>query len=190
MWLDLSNNQIHNMVLECYYLSNGLSLQAFCASDWQGKIHIILTALLATKIDVSIYGIRQGSVVVTSFRVLVGISSLLYYTSTVTDSILPNVVSAEPIIIKDERIDSSCCLSILFAFPVTYSGFFYIQLDDTFIKPIPDIETCSIDVSVQTCSRVAPNLLLLASTLSLSANTDYRLSVCKIIPTKLDVLDD
>ena len=137
----------------------------------------------------SIYGIRQSSVVATSYRVLIGINTLLYYTSTIADSILPNVVSAQPIIIKDESIDSSYFLSILFAFPVAYSGSFYLQLDDTFIKSIPDNVTCSIDGSVQTCSRVAPNLLMLVSTLSLSASTDYSLSICKIIPTKLDVLD-
>jgi hypothetical protein len=101
IWLDVTRNKIHNMVLECYYLSNGLNLQAYCSNDWQGKIHIILTAVLATKIDFSIYGIRQGSVGATSYKALVGINSLQYYTSAITDSILPNVISAQPIIIKD-----------------------------------------------------------------------------------------
>jgi hypothetical protein len=87
------------MVLECFYLSNGLKLQIYCINDWQGKIHLMFTAVSASTIDFSIYGIRQKTVNAISYQALVEINNIQYYASAIADSMAPNTVSAQPIMI-------------------------------------------------------------------------------------------
>jgi hypothetical protein len=91
IWLHLDDSQIHEMFLECFYLSNGLSQQIYCANDWQGKIHLTFTAAAASNIQFSIYGIHQNGVNA-NYKLLVGINKLQYYVATVTDSIPPNTL--------------------------------------------------------------------------------------------------
>jgi hypothetical protein len=69
------------MVLECYYLSNGLKQQIYCVNDWHGKIHLIFTAAASPNIRFSVFGIRQDSTAIMSYLLLVGINSANYYYS-------------------------------------------------------------------------------------------------------------
>lgn len=53
---------IHDAVLECYYMPNSLKQQVYCLRDWQNKVHLIFSASAASNIEFSIYGIKQNGI--------------------------------------------------------------------------------------------------------------------------------
>lgn len=105
-----------------------------------------------------------------SYKVLVSVNQLQYYYGNAADTINPNTVVSQPIIIRNVALLSNYCLQLTLLFPNTFTGTFYAILDDSLMIAHPQILTCRIDGSAQTCTRVAPNLIAVTSALSIIAN--------------------
>ena len=101
--------------------------------------------------------------------VLASVNQLQYYYGNAADAINPNTVSSQPIVISNIAMLSNYCLQLTLLFPTTFTGTFYVLLGDSQIIARPQILTCTVDGSAQTCTRVAPNLIEVASTISIAA---------------------
>lgn len=149
----------------------------------------MLTAAASASIDFSIYGIKQTSAVSANYQVLTSVNQLQYYYGVTADTNNPNTVVSQPIIISDEAMLSNYCLQLTLIFPITFTGTFYVILDDSLMIAYPQILTCSIDGSTQICTRVAANLIAVTSALSMVVNVASVLQICELKLAYGDVID-
>lgn len=178
------------MVLSCYSMINGVRTKVYCVSDWEDKVHIAFQAGTGSSVTFWVYGIKQQDTAVNTFNILVSINKSAYKTAVVTDSLTPNILSSEPILIISQSLGRDFGWSIDFSFQTNYSSSIYLIIDDSLLVLPPQRLNCSIDGVYYVCAMLAPNLVIINSLLSLQAGQISSLKIWGLNFFDYDAIDE
>lgn len=136
----------------------------------------------STNIQLRIYGVHQTKRTPSSIKVLTRKINLSTGTTThhITNlaDVAPVDIVNSPMEILSFMVSSNSTLTMTYSLPTSYSGPFFIRVDELFRMYNSDVTTCFINSSSVPCRPLRPNLLYVSNTLlhPLSAQNTIRVS--------------
>ena len=141
----------------------------------------------------TVYGLKQQSIVTNPMLLLMNINKLNYFIGSVSDAWPANKATNSPIVVLTQQwqqMVSGYCAIIQFAMPVAYSGVLYVTVDLAFLMLHTQTLQCQINSITFPCLRVAPNLIQIASTPALLVASTNTLSICGLTANSRDLIDE